>query len=249
MLKLNRIKISYDEKVILNDINLDINEGELVSILGPSGCGKSTLLNIILGLTIPDSGDIYENENNITLIEPRHRGYAIAFQNYALFDHLNCLDNIMYGTKNLEYPIEQAYIDQIIDVLQLREHLTKKIKMLSGGQKQRVSLARALAIKPKILLLDEPLSALDGVIKERIKGLIKEINKKFNISIVMVTHDPEEAMTLSDKICILNEGMVEMYGTPKDIYNNHQESLFINNFIKEILILKHHNINKVMQDV
>lgn len=169
MLKLEHVKKSYDGVTILNDINLEIEDGEIVSILGPSGCGKTTLLNLILGLTDADSGRIIFNGKDITDVSMEKRGFNIVFQDYALFPNLNVEKNIMYGLRNNPDISSKEEVQDLIDLLGLREHLDKKIDQLSGGQKQRVALARTLVMKPKILLLDEPLSALDGVIKESIK--------------------------------------------------------------------------------
>ena len=194
MLKLQNIKKSFDGKEVLKDISIEVGDGEIVSILGPSGCGKTTLLNIILGLTNPDSGEINFNGEDITKVPMEKRGFNIVFQDYALFPNLNAYQNITYGLKNKPGISTQEEIDDFINLLGLKEHLNKKIEQLSGGQKQRVALARTLVMKPKILLLDEPLSALDGVIKESIKERIKTIAKEFNLTIIIVTHDPEEAL-------------------------------------------------------
>lgn len=159
MLKLENIKKSYDGTTVLDGINLDIQDGEIVSILGPSGCGKTTLLNLILGITEADSGKIIYNGEDMTNIPMEKRGFNIVFQDYALFPNLNVYKNITYGLKNKPNISTKEEVEDLIDLLGLREHLTKKIEQLSGGQKQRVALARTMVMKPKILLLDEPLSA------------------------------------------------------------------------------------------
>ena len=241
MLKLQNIKKSFDGKEVLKDISIDVGDGEIVSILGPSGCGKTTLLNIILGLTNPDSGEINFNGEDITKVPMEKRGFNIVFQDYALFPNLNAYQNITYGLKNKPGISTQEEIDDFINLLGLKEHLNKKIEQLSGGQKQRVALARTLVMKPKILLLDEPLSALDGVIKESIKERIKTIAKEFNLTIIIVTHDPEEALTLSDKVLIINHGKISQYGNPENIINEPG-----NNFVKEFILnqleIKRNNI-------
>lgn len=241
MLKLQNIKKSFDGKEVLKDISIEVGDGEIVSILGPSGCGKTTLLNIILGLTNPDSGEINFNGEDITKVPMEKRGFNIVFQDYALFPNLNAYQNITYGLKNKPGISTQEEIDDFINLLGLKEHLNKKIEQLSGGQKQRVALARTLVMKPKILLLDEPLSALDGVIKESIKERIKTIAKEFNITIIIVTHDPEEALTLSDKVLIINQGKISQYGNPENIINEPG-----NNFVKEFILnqleIKRNNI-------
>ena len=173
MLEIKNLKKSYDGVTILHDMNLTIGDGEIVSILGPSGCGKTTLLNLILGLTDADGGEILFQGENMLRVPMEQRGFNIVFQDYALFPNLNVYKNITYGLRNNPSISTKQEVEDLIDLLGLREHLDKKIEQLSGGQKQRVALARTMVMKPKILLLDEPLSALDGVIKESIKAKIK----------------------------------------------------------------------------
>lgn len=199
MLKLDHISKSFDGVSVLNDISLEVQDGEIVSILGPSGCGKTTLLNLILGITDTDEGTIYYQEEDITKLSMEKRDFNIVFQDYALFPNLNVYQNIVYGLRNKPGLSTAEEVDALIDLLELRAHLDKKIEQLSGGQKQRVALARTIVMKPKILLLDEPLSALDGVIKESIKDKIKTISRQFHLTTIIVTHDPEEALTLSDQ--------------------------------------------------
>ena len=241
MLKLENIKKSYDDVTILDNINLEIGQGEIVSILGPSGCGKTTLLNMILGITDADCGKIEFNGEDVTKVPMEKRGFNIVFQDYALFPNLNVYRNITYGLRNKPDISSRKEVDELIDLLGLRDHLFKKIEQLSGGQKQRVALARTMVMKPKILLLDEPLSALDGVIKESIKERIKKIAKEYHLTTIIVTHDPEEALTLSDKVLILNKGGIAQFGTPDEIINEPQDS-FIKEFILNHLEIKRHNI-------
>ena len=177
MLQLKNIRKSYDSKVILDSISLDINDGEIVSILGPSGSGKTTLLNAILGLTEIDGGQIIFDGKDLTNVPMKDRGFNIVFQDYALFPNLNAYENIVYGLRNKPGISSAEEVQELISLLGLKEHLNKRIDQLSGGQKQRVALARTLVMKPKILLLDEPLSALDGVIKESIKERIQLISQ------------------------------------------------------------------------
>ena len=200
MLELKKIRKSYEGIEVLKNINLKIEKGEIVSILGPSGCGKTTLLNLILGLTQVSEGRIIFDGEDITQMPMEKRGFNIVFQDYALFPNLNVYENIVYGLKNKPNISTTKEVQDLINLLGLGKHLTKKIEELSGGQKQRTALARTLVMKPKILLLDEPLSALDGVIKESIKQKIKEIARDFKLTTIIVTHDPEEALTLSDKV-------------------------------------------------
>lgn len=241
MLKLENITKSYDGVTILNNINLNIEDGEIVSILGPSGCGKTTLLNLILGMTEADSGTITFNEEDMTRMPMEKRGFNIVFQDYALFPNMNVIQNIRYGLKNKPNISTEKEVEDLIDLLGLRPHLNKRIDQLSGGQKQRVALARTLVMKPRILLLDEPLSALDGVIKESIKEKIKMIAKEFHLTTIIVTHDPEEALTLSDHVMIINEGTISQYGKPEEIVKTPKND-FVEKFILQQLMIKRNNI-------
>ncbi|MGK7377196.1 ABC transporter ATP-binding protein [Planococcus sp. 1R117A] len=246
MLKLKNISKQFDDKVVLKDINLEIKTGEIVSLLGQSGSGKTTLLNIILGLTKMNSGNIVFNGVDVSNISMKERGFNIVFQDYALFPHLNAYENIVYGLKNKKGSVTKKEIQEYIEFLELEPHLTKKIGELSGGQKQRVALARTLVMKPEILLLDEPLSALDGVIKESIKERIKSIAKEFKLTTIIVTHDPEEALTLSDKVLIINNGSISQFGTPHEIINEPNNE-FVKEFILKQLQIKRQNILKLFE--
>ena len=190
MLKLQDLTKSYDGVNVLNNISIDIEDGEIISILGPSGSGKTTLLNMILGLVNPDSGRILYNNTDITNIPMEKREFNIVFQDYALFPNLNAYKNIVYGLRNKPLISSEEEVFEMIDLLDLKPHLNKRIDQLSGGQKQRVALARTLVMKPRILLLDEPLSALDGVIKESIKQRIRRIADELGLTIIIVTYDP-----------------------------------------------------------
>lgn len=241
MLTLNNLKKSYDQTSILNGISLSIETGEIVSILGPSGSGKTTLLNCILGITEIDSGSVVFNVQDVTGVSMEERGFNIVFQDYALFPNLNAYENITYGLKNKPGISTQQEVNELIELLGLSQHLDKHIDQLSGGQKQRVALARTMVMKPKILLLDEPLSALDGVIKESIKEKIKTIAKEFHLTTIIVTHDPEEALTLSDRVLIMKDGSISQYAKPKDIIEHPQNS-FVKEFILNQLEIKRNNI-------
>jgi len=241
MLTLNNLKKSYDQTSILNGISLSIETGEIVSILGPSGSGKTTLLNCILGITEIDSGSVVFNGQDVTGVSMEERGFNIVFQDYALFPNLNAYENITYGLKNKPGISTQQEVNELIELLGLSQHLDKHIDQLSGGQKQRVALARTMVMKPKILLLDEPLSALDGVIKESIKEKIKTIAKEFHLTTIIVTHDPEEALTLSDRVLIMKDGSISQYAKPKDIIEHPQNS-FVKEFILNQLEIKRNNI-------
>ena len=246
MLELKNIVKIFGGNVILDDISLNIEEGEIVSILGPSGSGKTTLLNLILGITDIDKGSLVYNGRDLTRVPMEQRGFNIVFQDYALFPNLNAYQNITYGLKNKPGISSKEEVEELIDLLGLREHLTKKIEQLSGGQKQRVALARTMVMKPKILLLDEPLSALDGVIKESIKDRIKTIAREYHLTTIIVTHDPEEALTLSDRVLIINKGKISQYGKPEEIINRPDNS-FIREFILNQLEIKRNNIFSLFQ--
>lgn len=241
MLELIDVKKSYDGVTILNDVNFTVEDGEIISILGSSGSGKTTLLNIILGIKEVDKGKIIYNGTDVTDVPMEERGFNVVFQDYALFPHLNAYENIVYGLKNKPDVSTKEEVDDMIELLGLREHLDKKIEQLSGGQKQRVALARTLVMKPKLLLLDEPLSALDGVIKESIKAKIKQIAKELNLTTIIVTHDPEEALSLSDKVMIINGGKILQYSTPNEIIHEPKDG-FVSEFILRQLLIKRDNI-------
>ena len=241
MLELKNITKKFNEKTVLDNISLNIENGEIVSLLGQSGSGKTTLLNIILGLMNMDEGQLIFNGDDITNIQMKKRGFNIVFQDYALFPNLNAYENIIYGLKNNKGISTKEEVDEIISILGLQQHLEKNISQLSGGQKQRVALARTLVTKPKVLLLDEPLSALDGVIKESIKDKIKSIVKQFKLTTIVVTHDPEEALTLSDKVLIINDGKIAQFGTPNEVINN-PSCEFVEEFILKQLHIKKNNI-------
>ena len=241
MLELQNIKKSFDGVTVLDQVNFSVKDGEIVSILGSSGSGKTTLLNLILGITQPDSGTILHDGVDITQVPLEDRGFNIVFQDYALFPNLNAYDNIVYGLRNKPGLSTPEEIMELIQRLGLQDHLKKKIEHLSGGQKQRVALARTLVMKPGILLLDEPLSALDGVIKESIKAKIKEIARDLNLTTIIVTHDPEEALSLSDKVMILGGGKVLQFAEPDEIIHNPQDD-FVRDFILRQLIIKRNSI-------
>ena len=241
MLELKNIRKSFGKNVILKNISLSINNGEIVSILGPSGSGKTTLLNLILGITDIEKGNLILDGKDITKVPMEKRGFNIVFQDYALFPNLNAYENITYGLRNKPNISSKEEVDDLIKLLGLEEHLNKNINQLSGGQKQRVALVRTMVMKPKILLLDEPLSALDGVIKESIKEKIKTIAKDFNLTTIIVTHDPEEALTLSDKVLIIDHGEISQFGKPEEIIHTPKND-FVKKFILNQLEIKKNNI-------
>lgn len=247
MLELKKVRKSYDSVEVLKNIDLKIDKGEIVSILGPSGCGKTTLLNLILGLTNVTGGRIVFDGEDITHMPMEKRGFNIVFQDYALFPNLTVYENIVYGLRNKPNISTSQEVQDLINLLGLSEHLNKNIEELSGGQKQRTALARTLVMKPKILLLDEPLSALDGVIKESIKQKIKQIARDFKLTTIIVTHDPEEALTLSDKVLIVNQGQIAQFGRPEEIIKKPADE-FVRKFILKQLEIKRNNIMELFWD-
>ena len=241
MLELSHIQKSFDGVSVLTDISIQVEDGEIVSILGPSGCGKTTLLNIILGIVEADAGTIVYNGEDLTRTVMEKRGFNIVFQDYALFPNLNVYQNITYGLKNKPGISSKEEVEELIHLLGLEDHLNKRVDQLSGGQKQRVALARTMVMKPRILLLDEPLSALDGVIKESIKDRIKTIAREYHLTTIIVTHDPEEALTLSDRVLIIDQGTIAQYGRPAEIIQK-PENDFVRKFILNQLEIKRNNI-------
>lgn len=248
MLVVNQIKKSFDGKEVLKDIHFAAEKGEIIALLGPSGSGKTTLLNILLGLTKQDSGTIYFDQEEVSRVNMKHRGFNIVFQDYALFPHLTAYENIVYGLRNRKDLYDVKQVESYVHILGLAPHLDKKIHMLSGGQKQRVAIARTLVMRPRVLLLDEPLSALDGVMKESIKRHIRNVAKQLDLTTIIVTHDPEEALTLSDKVLIINEGVVEQFGPPEHILHK-PGSPFIQTFISDQLRVKYNNIHRLFGEV
>ena len=248
MLKLDHIQKSFDGVPVLRDITLQVEDGEIVSILGPSGCGKTTLLNLILGIVEADNGTIIYNGEDLTHMAMEKRGFNIVFQDYALFPNLNVYQNITYGLRNKPNISSKEEVEDLIDLLGLREHLTKRVDQLSGGQKQRVALARTMVMKPRILLLDEPLSALDGVIKESIKDRIKTIAREYHLTTIIVTHDPEEALTLSDRVLIIDKGNISQYAKPEEIVHQPKND-FVRKFILNQLEIKRNNIYALFGDM
>lgn len=247
MLQLQNICKQFGDREILSDISLSIEKGEIVSILGPSGCGKTTLLNLILGLTDISSGKIIYDGEDLSHVPMEKRGFNIVFQDFALFPNLNAYENIVYGLRNRPNASTKEEVEELIDLLGLRKHLSQRIGELSGGQKQRVAIARTLVMKPRILLLDEPLSALDGIIKESIKERIRGIARQFQLTTLIVTHDPEEALTLSDRVLIINNGRIAQFADPQTIIREPADD-FIRQFILSQLMVKRTNILKLFSD-
>lgn len=233
-LSLKNISKKYKDKEILKNITFDIKEGELVCILGPSGCGKTTLLNIIGGFVSDYSGDVFLSDENINNIPPEKREIATVFQSYGLFTHKNVIDNVSYGLKLLKIDknMREKRARDMLEKVGLAGYEKKKIKELSGGEQQRVAIARSMVLNPKLLLLDEPLSNLDVHLRDVMRKEIKRIQKQFGVTMIIVTHDQEDAFKLADRVIVINEGHIEQIGTPEELYKNPKNN-FISSFIGE----------------
>jgi iron(III) transport system ATP-binding protein len=216
----------------LKDINLTIEPGELVCFLGPSGCGKTTLLRIIAGLEQQSCGTLRQGDVDISQKPPRDRDFGIVFQSYALFPNMTVIDNVAYGLRSIGMPKARVRdrVDELLAVVGLEDHARKYPAQLSGGQQQRVALARALAPSPGLLLLDEPLSALDAKVRHHLRSEIRSLQKQLGVTTIMVTHDQEEALAMADRVVVMNNGVIEQVGTPLDIYQQ-PASAFVASFI------------------
>jgi spermidine/putrescine transport system ATP-binding protein len=231
---MNHVTKRFGDLVVLDDFNLYINENEFITLLGPSGCGKTTCLRILGGFETADEGTVEFDGKIINDLEPNQREINTCFQKYALFPHLNVFDNIAFGLKIKKIDKETIHtrVTEILKLVKLSGFETRAISTLSGGQQQRVAIARALINRPKVLLLDEPLGALDLKLRQEMQYELKEMQKELGITFVYVTHDQEEALTMSDTIVIMNQGKILQIGTPEDIYNE-PNSRFVANFIGE----------------
>ncbi len=220
------------EVTAVNHVSLDIEKGELVTLLGPSGCGKTTTLRMIAGFEIPTAGDILLDGRSINMLPPHQREMSMVFQSYAIFPHLNVLENIAYGLNVKHTPKDEVArrVAKVMDLVQLGGYEQRAPNQLSGGQQQRVALARALVMRPKVLLMDEPLSNLDAKLREQMRTEIRRIQKSIGITSVYVTHDQIEAMTLSDRIVVMNQGVIEQVGPPPQIYRR-PATRFVADFI------------------
>ena len=234
---LENIKKSYGAFTL--NANMELHEGEFHTFLGPSGCGKTTLLRIIAGFTAPDSGRIILDGRDITAVPPEKRGISIVFQDYALFPNMNVAKNIGYGPETQHWPKDKiaSRTQELLEAVALPGYEKRKPDTLSGGEKQRVALARAIAVNPALLLLDEPLSAADEKLKEALKAQILETHRKNNLTTIYVTHDQEEAMTISDRISVFRRGNIECTGKPEEIYFQ-PKSLYAAQFVGQSNIIK-----------
>ena len=239
IIEFKHVSKSFDGKNVLNDINLYVNKGEFLTLLGPSGCGKTTLLRMIAGFLEPDEGELLLDGKPLVGIPPHERPLNTVFQRYALFPHLDVYDNIAFGLKLKKVPQDEIdkRVRRVLKLVAMSDYEDRDVDTLSGGQQQRIAIARAIVNQPKVLLLDEPLAALDLKMRKDMQIELKEMHKKLGITFIYVTHDQEEALTLSDTIVVLNEGKIQQIGTPTDIYNE-PVNCFVADFIGESNILK-----------
>ena len=227
-----KVTKKFGKVVAVNNISFQVNKGELFTLLGPSGCGKTTTLRLIAGLEIPQSGNIYIKGKNVEKLLPKDRNIGMVFQNYALFPHMNVFDNIAYPLKIRKQPQKEIIhkVTEIAKNLQTEELLSRKPNQISGGQQQRVALGRAMVQEPNVFLFDEPLSNLDAKLRTEARSFLKHIQKEMKTTAIYVTHDQKEAMAISDRIAILDKGVIMQIGTPREIYKN-PENVFVAGFI------------------
>ena len=250
MIKFSDVQISYGDYVAVDNLNLEINEGEFFTMLGPSGCGKTTTLRSLVGFSYPSKGKIFIGDVDVTKTPTEKRGVSIVFQSYALFPTMNVYENIAFGLTLQKLPKE--YIDKKVreaaeKVQIVPEKLFNNVSELSGGQQQRVAIARALVLNPKILCLDEPLSNLDAKLRVELRNELKKLQNELKITTIYVTHDQEEALTLSDRIAVFNKGKIEQVGTPEEIYTK-SKSPFVCEFIGEINKIESDEIKEIGLD-
>ena len=238
LIRLRDLCMTFDDELVLDHINLYINDSEFLTLLGPSGCGKTTTLRIIGGFTTPTSGDVTFDGVRINDVPPHKRQINTVFQKYALFPHLDVFENIAFGLRIAKVPAEEIEerVTEMLGVVSLKGFEHRKITQLSGGQQQRVAIARALVNRPKVLLLDEPLGALDLRLRKDMQNELKRIQQQMGITFIYVTHDQEEALTMSDTVVVMDKGRIQQIGTPEDIYNE-PKNAFVADFIGESNIL------------
>lgn len=231
-LRIDRLTKKFGDFVALEDISLDIYDEEFICFLGPSGCGKTTLLRAVAGLDIQTYGKVEQGGKDVSILPPSERDFGIVFQSYALFPNLTVAKNIAYGLENqrLERNKIKVRVNELLNLVGMPDQANKYPAQLSGGQQQRVALARAIAISPSLLLLDEPLSALDAKVRVKLRHEIKELQRKLGVTTIMVTHDQEEALTMADRIVVMNDGIIEQVGEPQEIYGK-PETRFVADFI------------------
>ncbi|WP_338751339.1 ABC transporter ATP-binding protein [Bacillus sp. FJAT-52991] len=243
---IDRVMKKYEGQVVLNNISLTLEKGEFATLLGQSGCGKSTLLRSIAGLEDVDQGRVLIDGKDITHLSPRQREVGMVFQSYALFPNMTVFDNIAYGLRMKKVKNMKSKVKKMIEMVDLIGKEESYPHQLSGGQQQRVALARALVMEPKVLLLDEPLSALDAKIRKSLQKELKRIQKELDITTIFVTHDQEEAMTMSDRIFVMNKGNIEQSGSPSEIYTS-PVNTFVAKFIGNYNVLNMENFRKLVR--
>ncbi len=235
IIELKGVRKSFGGRMVLPTLDLDIFHGEFVTLLGPSGCGKTTILRLIGGFEQPDAGQVLLGGEDITRLDPNQRPVNTVFQSYALFPHMSVFDNVAYGLRAEKRPraeIEER-VARVLAMVQLEDLARRKPDQLSGGQQQRVAIARAVVKGPRVLLLDEPLSALDYKLRKQMQNELKRLQRELGITFVFVTHDQEEALSMSDRVVVLQEGRVEQVGTPRDVYES-PRNLFVARYVGEI---------------
>ena len=239
IIRLTDVDKSFDDERVVKKLNLDVEEGEFLTMLGPSGCGKTTTLRMIAGFEVPTSGQIFLEGEDVDDKKPNERNVNTVFQSYALFPHMNVFDNIAFGLveKKVKKDEIRSRVEEMIKLVQLDGMEKRMPAQMSGGQKQRVAIARALVNRPKVLLLDEPLGALDLKLRKQMQGELKALQRRLGITFIYVTHDQEEALTMSDRIAVMNRGRLEQVGTPEEVYN-HPETKFVADFIGESNIIE-----------
>ena len=234
LLSLRDLSKHFDGKAVLDALDLDILDGEFITLLGPSGCGKTTLLRLMAGFEHPDSGTITLDGDDLTEVPPEQRPLNTVFQHYALFPHMSVFDNVAYGLKMERRPKDEIRqrVEEALTMVQLQDFARRKPHQLSGGQQQRVAIARAVVKRPRLLLLDEPLSALDYKLRRTMQGELKRLQRELGITFVFVTHDQEEALSMSDRVVVLKSGLVQQLGTPREVYER-PANLFTAGFVGE----------------
>jgi iron(III) transport system ATP-binding protein len=237
-IKFKNVVKKYGESVIIPDLSLDVNEGEFFTLLGPSGCGKTTLLRMVAGFNTIEGGTISFNDTVINALPPGKRNIGMVFQNYAIFPHMNVWKNVAFGltTRGVSKEEIEKRVDKMLATVKIDQFRDRMPDRLSGGQQQRVALGRAIVIEPDVLLMDEPLSNLDAKLRVEMRNAIKEIQKSVDITTIYVTHDQEEAMAVSDRIAIMNNGVIQHVGSPREIYQR-PENIFVATFIGHSSIL------------
>jgi len=237
-LELRGVRKTFGSFTALENVDLDVDRGEFVCFLGPSGCGKTTLLRIIAGLEVQSAGRIAQGGRDVSLLPPAQRDYGIVFQSYALFPNLTVADNVAYGLVNRKMPRAEARarVTELVKLVGLPGSEDKYPAQLSGGQQQRIALARALATSPALLLLDEPLSALDAIVRVHLRGEIRSLQRKLGVTTIMVTHDQEEALSVADRIVVMNHGRIEQVGSPMQVYRE-PASPFVADFVGRINVV------------